>query len=65
MVCQSNRFASQLPHHLSVVPHGKQLDANTDPYVIPEFGADARDVVKLCVVARTFGSIAPLRKVAL
>jgi hypothetical protein len=41
--------------------HGVQLDADTDPYVIPEFGAEARDVVKLCVAA-TFGSITPLRK---
>jgi hypothetical protein len=38
-----------------------QLDADTDPYVIPEFGAEAREVVKLCVAA-TFGSITPLRK---
>src|SRR6202041_2304699 len=31
------------------------------PYVIPELGAEARDVVKLCVAA-TFGNITPLRK---
>jgi hypothetical protein len=41
--------------------HSVQLDADTDPYVIPEFGAEAREVVKLCVAA-TFGSITPLRK---
>jgi hypothetical protein len=41
--------------------HGKQLDADTDPYVIPELGEGARDVVKLWVAA-TFGNITPLRK---
>jgi hypothetical protein len=41
--------------------HGKQLAADTDPYVIPEFGEEARKVVKLCVAA-TFGKITPLTK---
>jgi hypothetical protein len=41
--------------------HGKQLDAHADPYVIPELGEGARDIVKLWVAA-TFGSTTPLRK---
>jgi len=41
--------------------HGKQLAVDTDPYVIPELGEEAREVVKLCVAA-TFGNITPLTK---
>ena len=41
--------------------HGVQLDAHNDPYVIPELGAEARDIVKLWV-AVAFGSTTPLRK---
>jgi hypothetical protein len=38
-----------------------QLDAHKDPYVIPELGEEARDVVKLWAAA-SFGSISPLRR---
>jgi hypothetical protein len=41
--------------------HGVQLDREKDPYVIPELGEEARDIVKLWVAA-TFGSAGPLRK---
>lgn len=41
--------------------HGKQLDADKDPYVIPELGEEARDIVKLWVAA-SFGTTTPLRK---
>jgi hypothetical protein len=41
--------------------HGVQLDREKDPYIIPELGEEARDVVKLWVAA-TFGSDGPLRK---
>jgi hypothetical protein len=41
--------------------HGVQLDAHKDPYVIPELGEEARDIVKLWVAA-SFGSTTPLRK---
>jgi hypothetical protein len=41
--------------------HGVQLDLDKDPYVIPELGAKARDIVKLWVAA-TFGSTTPLIK---
>jgi hypothetical protein len=41
--------------------HGMQLDQDKDPYVIPELGSEARDIVKLWVAA-TFGNTALLRK---
>jgi hypothetical protein len=41
--------------------HGVQLDLDKDPYVIPELGAKARDIVKLWVAA-TFGKTTPLSK---
>jgi hypothetical protein len=41
--------------------HGMQLDKHKDPYVIPELGQDARDIVKLWVAA-TFGNTGPLRR---
>jgi hypothetical protein len=41
--------------------HGVQLDEHKDPYVIPELGEEARDIVKLWV-AVAFGSTTPLRK---
>lgn len=41
--------------------HGVQLDREKDPYIIPELGEEARDIVKLWVAA-TFGSPGPLGK---
>jgi hypothetical protein len=41
--------------------HGLQLDQHKDPYVIPELGIEARDIVKLWVAA-TFGNTALLPK---
>ena len=41
--------------------HGVQLDREMDPYIIPELGGEARDIVKLWVAA-TFGNAGPLRK---
>ena len=41
--------------------HGMQIDQYEDPYVIPELGLEARDIVKLWVAA-TFGNTALLRK---
>jgi hypothetical protein len=41
--------------------HGVQLDQHKDPYVIPELGVEARDIVKLWVAA-TFGNTALLSK---
>jgi hypothetical protein len=40
---------------------GKQLDFNSDPYVLPHFGKAGRDAVKLWMVA-TFGSPKPIKK---
>ena len=41
--------------------HGLQLARDKDPYVIPESGEEAREIVKLWVAA-TFGNAGPLRK---
>jgi hypothetical protein len=40
---------------------GRQLDFNTDPYLLPAFGKAGRDAVKLWMVA-TFGSSKPISK---
>jgi hypothetical protein len=40
---------------------GKQLDFNSDPYLLPGFGVAGRDAVKLWIVA-TFGSPKPIKK---
>jgi len=40
---------------------GRQLDFNTDPYLLPDFGQAGRDAVKLWMVA-TFGSSKPISK---
>jgi hypothetical protein len=40
---------------------GRQLDFNTDPYLLPDFGQAGRDAVKLWMVA-TFGSPKPISK---
>jgi hypothetical protein len=41
--------------------HGKQLDLNSDPYLLPGFGRAGRDAVKLWMVA-TFGSSKPISR---
>lgn len=41
--------------------HGKQLDLAADPYTLPGFGGDGRDIVKLWMVA-TFGSTKAIRR---
>ena len=43
--------------------HGVQLDREKDPYVIPELGEEARDIVKLWVAA-TFGSTRTVAQMA-
>jgi hypothetical protein len=40
---------------------GRQLDFNSDPYVLPAFGKAGRDAVKLWMVA-TFGSSKPITR---
>src|ERR1700680_4338422 len=40
---------------------GRQLDFNSDPYLLPGFGKAGRDAVKLWMVA-TFGSARPINK---
>lgn len=41
--------------------HGVQLDEHSDPYILPELGEGARDIVKLWVAA-SFGITTQLRK---